>query len=66
MHGDGSRLLELFGDEARKQLGSLVTVQLDAREVLQDLGLPALHVYFPLNAVISLLSVVELVVPLLR
>jgi signal transduction histidine kinase len=59
MHVEGNRLLQLFGDEAQKQLGSLVTVQLSAREVLQDPGVPGLHVFFPLNAVISLISTTE-------
>jgi signal transduction histidine kinase len=56
MHGDGNRLLQLFGDEGREQLGSLATVQLSARQVLQEPGLPALHVYFPVDAVISLIA----------
>jgi signal transduction histidine kinase len=59
MHGERNRLLELFGGEARAQLGSLVTVQLSAREVLLEPGLPALHVYFPLDAVVSLISTME-------
>jgi signal transduction histidine kinase len=59
MHVEGNRLLELFGEEARAQLGSLVTVQLKAREVLQEPGIPALHVYFPIDAVSSLISTIE-------
>ena len=59
MHRAANRLLQLFGDEARAQLGSFVTVQLGAREVLQEPGLPALQVYFPLDAVISLISTTE-------
>ena len=59
MPGEANRLLQLFGDEAREQLGSLVTVQLGSREVLQEAGLPALHVYFPIDAVISLISTTQ-------
>jgi len=53
---DRNRLLELFGDEAREQLDHAVTVQLRGRDVLQEPGMPALHVYFPIDAVISLIS----------
>jgi signal transduction histidine kinase len=59
MHGEGNRLLRLFGDHARAQLGPLVTVYLSAREVLQEPGMPAPHVYFPINAAISLISTME-------
>jgi signal transduction histidine kinase len=59
MHGEGNRLLQLFGDEGREQLGPSVTVQLSAREVLHEPGMPAPHVYFPVNAVISLISTTE-------
>jgi CRP-like cAMP-binding protein len=59
MRGEGNRLLHLFGDAARDQLDRAVTVQLSARDVLQDAGMPALHVYFPIDAVISLISTTE-------
>jgi signal transduction histidine kinase len=59
MYGEGNRLLQLFGDEARDRLGDTVTVQVGAREVLQEPGMPALHVYFPIDAVISLISTTE-------
>src|SRR3954454_20577317 len=59
MHGAGNRLLQLFGDEARDKLEHAVTVQLSARDVLQEPGMPALHVYFPIDAVISLISTTE-------
>src|SRR4051812_24422935 len=59
MHGERNRLLQLFGDEARHQLDHAVTVQLAARDVLQEPGMPALHVYFPIDAVISLISRTE-------
>jgi signal transduction histidine kinase len=56
MAREPNRLLQLFGDEAREQLGSLATVQLRARDVLHEPGLAAPHVYFPQTAVISLIS----------
>jgi signal transduction histidine kinase len=59
MHREGNRLLQLFGDEARDQLDHAVTVQLNARDVLQEPGMPALQVYFPIDAVISLISRTE-------
>jgi signal transduction histidine kinase len=59
MNGEGNRLLRLFGAEAQAQLGSIVPVQLKAREVLQEPGVPALHVYFPIDAVISLISTLQ-------
>jgi signal transduction histidine kinase len=59
MYAEGNRLLHLFGEEAAAQLGSSITVQLRARQVLQEPGMPALAVYFPIDAVISLISTVE-------
>ena len=59
MHGQGNRLLQLFGAEARDQLDHVLTVQLGARDVLQEPGMPALHVYFPIDAVVSLISTTE-------
>jgi signal transduction histidine kinase len=55
----GNRVLELIGDAARAELGALVTVELQAREVLYEPGMPALHVYFPVTAAVSLVSTME-------
>jgi signal transduction histidine kinase len=55
----GNRLVQLLGDEARAQLASAVTVELKVREVLEEPGTPALYAYFPITAVISLMSMVE-------
>jgi signal transduction histidine kinase len=55
----GNRVLQLMSMEAQTALGPLVTVQLRAREVLYEPGMPALHVYFPLNAVVSVLATME-------
>src|SRR5712671_5317019 len=46
-------LLELLSADVR---GSLVPVQLLARQVLHEPGIPVLHAYFPVSAVISLVS----------
>ena len=53
-----NRLLELLGPDA---LGALspVPVQLRARDTLYEPGAPALHAYFPVTAVISLVSTME-------
>jgi signal transduction histidine kinase len=59
MNGAGNRLLQLFGDEARQDLGPPVVVQLRAGEVLHEPGIPALYLYFPIDAVISLISATE-------
>jgi signal transduction histidine kinase len=59
MYAEGNRLLQLFGAEAAAQLGSSVTVELHARQVLQEPGTPGLHAYFPVNAVVSLISTLE-------
>jgi signal transduction histidine kinase len=59
MCAEGNRLLQMFGDGAAAQLGSPVTVQLRARQVLQEPGMPALHVYFPIDTVISLIATLE-------
>jgi signal transduction histidine kinase len=52
-------LLLLLNAEARTELASLVRVQLTARDVLKEPGMPALHAYFPLTAVVSLVSTME-------
>jgi signal transduction histidine kinase len=56
MDAKGNRLLQLFGAEGAAQLGSSATVELHARQVLQEPGMPALHAYFPVDAVVSLIS----------
>jgi len=48
-------LLELLSADVRGRLG-LVPVQLHARQVLHEPGMPVLHAYFPVSAVISLIS----------
>src|SRR5918996_1183337 len=59
-HGNAdNRLLLLLDADTRAQLGPLRAVQLDAREVLHEPGMPALHAYFPLTAVVSLVSTME-------
>jgi CRP-like cAMP-binding protein len=50
--------LRLLDTEARESL-SPVDVQLRAREVLYEPGTPAMYVYFPVNAVISIVSTME-------
>jgi signal transduction histidine kinase len=51
-----NRLLQLFDGDA---LGPLTPVHLAARQVVQEPGAPVLHAYFPLTAVISLVSTME-------
>jgi signal transduction histidine kinase len=51
-----NRLLRLLGESACAQMESALTVQLEARDVLEEPGTPALYVYFPQTAVISLIS----------
>ena len=51
-------LLRRLDTEAHDSL-SPVAVQLHAREVLYEPGMPALNVYFPVNAVISIVSTME-------
>jgi signal transduction histidine kinase len=53
-----NHLLRLLDTDARESL-SPVAVQLRSREVLYEPGMPALYVYFPLNAVISMVSTME-------
>ena len=48
-------LLELLSADVRASLGP-VPVQLHARQVLHDPGMPVLHAYFPVSAVISIIS----------
>ena len=54
-----NRLLQLFSADARAELGPLVTVRLAARQELLIPGAPTLHAYFPLTAVVSLISTME-------
>lgn len=53
-----NRLLALLG-EAVADLEPLSPVQLAVRAPLLESGVPALHVYFPITAVISLVSTME-------
>src|SRR5687768_7509298 len=59
MYPKGNRLLQLFGAERAAQLGSSATVELHARQVLQEPGIPGLNAYFPIDAVVSLISTLE-------
>jgi signal transduction histidine kinase len=52
-------LLLLGGGGMRAELQPLVPVDLSAREVLQQPGMPALYAYFPVTAVVSLMSTME-------
>jgi hypothetical protein len=54
-----NRLLQLFSADARAELGPLVTVRLAARQELLIPDAPTLHAYFPLTAVVSLISTME-------
>jgi signal transduction histidine kinase len=54
-----NRLLLLLSDEDRAKLDLPVPMRLAAREVIQEAGMPALYAYFPLTAVVSLVSTME-------
>lgn len=54
-----NRLIQLLHAHARAELEPLVPVQLHARQVVEEPGMPASHAYFPVTAVLSLLSTVE-------
>jgi signal transduction histidine kinase len=51
-------LLELLDAEARDAL-DLVRVELHAREVLHEPGMPVVNVHFPISGVVSLLSTMQ-------
>jgi signal transduction histidine kinase len=53
-----NELLARLDEDVRGAL-SLVPVQLDARESLQEPGMPVLMTYFPVTAVVSLISTME-------
>ncbi len=53
-----NHLLELLDADARRAL-SPVAVQLRSRDVLYEPGTPALYAYFPVDAVVSLVSTME-------
>ena len=53
-----NHLLRLLDSEAYDSL-SAVPVQLHARDVLYEPGMPALHAYFPVGAVVSIVSTME-------
>jgi signal transduction histidine kinase len=55
----GNRLLLLLSGEARAHLDQAVPVELAARQVIQEAGMPALHAYFPVNVVVSLVATME-------
>jgi signal transduction histidine kinase len=61
MAGDpqGNNLVRRLIDADARIRHLLVAVQLSAREVLHEPGMPALYVYFPTTAVISLVSTME-------
>jgi signal transduction histidine kinase len=54
-----NRLLTMLDLEAREQLAPLVPVRLNAREILKEPGMPAIHAYFPLTTVVSLVTTME-------
>jgi len=55
-----NRILSALPDEAlRRLLPELTTVSLDVGQVLYEPGEPIDHVYFPINAVISVISVLR-------
>src|SRR5215217_7140254 len=54
-----NRLLKRLTREGVAALGPFERVQLAARAVLLEPGTPPLHAYFPLTAVISLVSTME-------
>jgi signal transduction histidine kinase len=54
-----NRLLQLLNAVAREGLAPLVPVELTAREVLKEPGMPAIHAYFPVTAVVSLVTTME-------
>jgi signal transduction histidine kinase len=53
-----NHLLELLGTDSREALAP-VSVQVHSRQVLFEPGTPAMYVYFPVSAVISLVSRME-------
>jgi CRP-like cAMP-binding protein len=63
IHGDapapGNALLDLLDPLTQATLSPLVPVRLERREILHEPGVPALYAYFPVNAVISLVSMME-------
>jgi signal transduction histidine kinase len=56
--GVNNELLTLLDDDSRALL-SLVPVELKARAVLQEPGMPVLSVYFPVTSIVSLISTME-------
>src|SRR5215207_551551 len=54
-----NRLLQLFDLPAVRELASAVRVELKAKDIVQEPGLPVLHAYFPETAVVSLVSTME-------
>src|SRR5215204_4051472 len=54
-----NRLLQLFDRAGIPELSSSITVEVEARQVLQEPGIPVLYAYFPETAVVSLVSTME-------
>jgi signal transduction histidine kinase len=62
MHGEGvrqNRLLHLLNAAACADLAPLTPIRLTARQLLKEPGMPAIHAYFPVTAVVSLVSTME-------
>jgi signal transduction histidine kinase len=62
MRADGTpanRLLRLLEPHDLAELEPAVLVELRARDVVQEPGVPALHAFFPVTAVVSLVSTME-------
>src|SRR4051794_260984 len=54
-----NRVLQLLTATAREDLAPLVPVVLTARQVLKEPGMPAIHAFFPVTAVVSLVTTME-------
>jgi signal transduction histidine kinase len=54
-----NRLLQLLTAASTAELGPVVSVQLTARELIQEPGTPTLYAYFPVTAVVSLVTTME-------
>jgi signal transduction histidine kinase len=55
----GNRLIQMLQGHALGALEPLVPVPLQARQVVEEPGKPAVYAYFPVTAVVSLLTTVE-------
>src|SRR4051794_23578840 len=54
-----NRLLQLLTAASTAELGPVRSVQLTARELIQEPGTPTLYAYFPVTAVVSLVTTME-------